>query len=245
MLLYVAASKRAVSAVMVVERKEEGKEQPIHHIVYYISEALTESKQRYPHYEKLVYSVFRAQRRLAPYFHEHPVKVVASTPLADIGAPPLHHRTRGAHKSPMRDGEESTESLTHRIPVPVHYKLPHGWHVSYGGFAVPPPPPPGPQTRALARERRAEMTPEERNLPENALESPSWAWRFEHECSVKLARTDNLSGGRFNNVGRRSWWYGRSVDDTLRQYGFRPRVHGQRELLYFPQEATMAPAPTL
>ncbi|XP_071677676.1 uncharacterized protein [Lolium perenne] len=84
MLLYVAASNRAVSAVMVVKRKEEGKEQLVQHPVYYISEALTESKQRYLHYQKLVYSVFRAQRRLAPYFHEHPIKVVASTPLADI-----------------------------------------------------------------------------------------------------------------------------------------------------------------
>ncbi|KAM0831546.1 hypothetical protein ACQ4PT_065462 [Festuca glaucescens] len=84
MLLYVTASNRAVSAVMVVEHKKEGKEQLVQHPVYYISEVLTESKQRYPHYQKLVYSVFRAQRRLAPYFHEHPVKVVASTPLSDI-----------------------------------------------------------------------------------------------------------------------------------------------------------------
>jgi hypothetical protein len=28
--------------------------------------------------------MFRAQRRLAPYFHEHPIKVIASTTLADI-----------------------------------------------------------------------------------------------------------------------------------------------------------------
>ncbi|KAM0850427.1 hypothetical protein ACQ4PT_053095 [Festuca glaucescens] len=84
MLLYIATSNRAVSAVMVVERKEEGKEQLAQRPVYYISEALTESKKRYPHYQKLVYSVFRAQRRLAPYFHEHPIKVVASTPLTDI-----------------------------------------------------------------------------------------------------------------------------------------------------------------
>ena len=66
MILYVAASNRAVSAVMVVERKEEGKEQLIQRPVYYISEALTESKQWYPYYQKLVYFVFRAQRRLAP-----------------------------------------------------------------------------------------------------------------------------------------------------------------------------------
>jgi hypothetical protein len=84
MLLYITASNRAVSAVMVVERKEEGKEQLVQRPVYYISEALTESKQRYPHYQKLVYAVLRAQWRLAPYFHEHAIKVVASTPLADI-----------------------------------------------------------------------------------------------------------------------------------------------------------------
>jgi hypothetical protein len=35
-----------------------------------------------------VYALLRAQRRLAPYFHEHPIKVVASTPLADI----IHNR---------------------------------------------------------------------------------------------------------------------------------------------------------
>ncbi|XP_051213036.1 uncharacterized protein [Lolium perenne] len=84
MLLYVAASNRAISTVMVVERQDEGKEQLIQRPVHYISEALIESKQRYPHYQKLVYAVLRAQRRLAPYFHEHPIKVVASTPLADI-----------------------------------------------------------------------------------------------------------------------------------------------------------------
>ncbi|XP_071674456.1 uncharacterized protein [Lolium perenne] len=48
MLLYVVASNRAISAVMVVERKEEGKEQLIQHPVYYISEALIDSKQRHP-----------------------------------------------------------------------------------------------------------------------------------------------------------------------------------------------------
>lgn len=48
MLLYVSANSRAVSAVVVVERKEEGKEYPIQRPVYYVGEALTESKQRYP-----------------------------------------------------------------------------------------------------------------------------------------------------------------------------------------------------
>ena len=54
LLLYVAANARAVSVAIVVERKEAGKEYPVQRPVYYISEVLIESKQRYPHWQKLV-----------------------------------------------------------------------------------------------------------------------------------------------------------------------------------------------
>ena len=47
LLLYVAANSRAVSVAIVVERKEAGKEHPVQRPVYYISEVLIESKQRY------------------------------------------------------------------------------------------------------------------------------------------------------------------------------------------------------
>src|SRR3954470_21120900 len=82
MLMYIAATNRVVSTVLVVEREEEGKERPVQCPVYYLSEVLTESKQRYPQYQKLVYAVFRASRRLRHYLH--PVIVVASAPLGDI-----------------------------------------------------------------------------------------------------------------------------------------------------------------
>ena len=49
MLLYIAANSKAVSVAVVVERKEEGKEYPVQRPVYFISEVLTLSKQRYPH----------------------------------------------------------------------------------------------------------------------------------------------------------------------------------------------------
>ena len=61
MLFYVAANERVVSAVVVVERAEEGKEYPVQRPVYYISEVLTDSKQRYPQWQKLVYGVFSCQ----------------------------------------------------------------------------------------------------------------------------------------------------------------------------------------
>ena len=84
LLLYVAANARAVSVAIVVERKEAGKEYPVQRPVYYISEVLFESKQRYPHWQKLVYGVFMASRKLKQYFQGHPITVVSFTPLGDI-----------------------------------------------------------------------------------------------------------------------------------------------------------------
>ena len=84
LLLYVAANVRAVSVAIVVERKEAGKEHPVQRPVYYISEVLIESKQRYPHWQKLVYGVFMASRKLKQYFQGHSITVVSSAPLGDI-----------------------------------------------------------------------------------------------------------------------------------------------------------------
>ena len=79
-----AANARAVSVAIVVERKEACKEYPVQLPVYYISEVLIESKQRYPHWQKLVYGVFMASFKLKHYFLGHPITVVSSPPLGDI-----------------------------------------------------------------------------------------------------------------------------------------------------------------
>ena len=84
MLLYLAASNRVISIVIVVERKEEGYEYGIQRPVYYISEVLTESKQRYPRFQKLAYRVFLGSRKLRHYFEEHPMIVVSRAPLSTI-----------------------------------------------------------------------------------------------------------------------------------------------------------------
>ena len=84
MLLYLAATNRVISLVIVVERKEEGHEYDVQRPVYYISEVLTESKQRYPHFQKLAYGVFLGSRKLRHYFQEHPVTVVSKAPLSTI-----------------------------------------------------------------------------------------------------------------------------------------------------------------
>ena len=83
-LLYMSATNFIISAVIVVERLEERKQWPDQRPVYFISEVFSDSKQRYPHYQKLAYGVFFAARKLRHYFHDHTVMVVSKAPLKEI-----------------------------------------------------------------------------------------------------------------------------------------------------------------
>ena len=47
LLLYIAATMQVVSATLVVEREEEGHALKVQHLVYFISEVLSNSKTRY------------------------------------------------------------------------------------------------------------------------------------------------------------------------------------------------------
>jgi hypothetical protein len=80
----VAATTQLVSAVIVVERTEEGYALPVQRPVYYISEVLSETKARYPQVQKLLYAVVLARCKLRHYFEAHPVMVVSSFPLGEI-----------------------------------------------------------------------------------------------------------------------------------------------------------------
>jgi hypothetical protein len=80
MLLYIAATNRVVSAVVVVEREEGGK--TVQRPVYYLSEVLSTSKQNYPHYQKMTYGVYMVAKKLKHYFQEHPIRVVAEAPIS-------------------------------------------------------------------------------------------------------------------------------------------------------------------
>jgi hypothetical protein len=79
--LYVAATTQVVSAVIVVERTEEGHTLPVQRPVYYVSEVLSETKARYPQIQKLLYVVVLARHKLRHYFKAHPVMVVSSFSL--------------------------------------------------------------------------------------------------------------------------------------------------------------------
>nr|XP_020189507.1 uncharacterized protein LOC109775157 [Aegilops tauschii subsp. strangulata] len=53
MYLYIAATSRVVSTMIMFERLEDGKAQPVRRPVYYLSKELSASKQNNPHYQKI------------------------------------------------------------------------------------------------------------------------------------------------------------------------------------------------
>jgi hypothetical protein len=82
LFLYVAASKAAVSAVLVREvEREKGKLQSP---VYFVSKALLGSKLLYSELEKISYVVVMATRKLRHYFEAHKVTVLTDQPLNDL-----------------------------------------------------------------------------------------------------------------------------------------------------------------
>ena len=75
LLLYIAVSEHAVSAVLV--REEGNKQLPI----YYVSKALMDAETRYSHLENLALTLIVAVRKLQSYSQAHPIVVVTSFPI--------------------------------------------------------------------------------------------------------------------------------------------------------------------
>ncbi|XP_056860098.1 uncharacterized protein LOC130508553 [Raphanus sativus] len=78
LLLYLAVSEHAVSAVLV---REEGRKQ---HCIYYVSKSLLDAETRYNHLEKLALALVNAARKLRHYFKAHQIVVVTSFPIKAV-----------------------------------------------------------------------------------------------------------------------------------------------------------------
>jgi len=84
LLLYIAATDRVISTLLVVERDEPGHVYKVQRPIYFISEVLKESKTRYSQIQKLIYAISIISRKLKHYFDGHRVLVTTSFPLGDI-----------------------------------------------------------------------------------------------------------------------------------------------------------------
>jgi ribonuclease HI len=82
LFLYVAASKVMVSVVLVREVDDEKGKLQSH--VYFVSEALLDSKLLYSEPEEIAYVVVMATRKLKNYFEARKVTVLTDKPLNDL-----------------------------------------------------------------------------------------------------------------------------------------------------------------
>ena len=73
--LYLAVSLAAVNAALI--REEEKVQKP----VYYASQALCRTEERYSPMEKLAFALVTTARKLKPYFQAHMVVVLTNRPL--------------------------------------------------------------------------------------------------------------------------------------------------------------------
>ncbi|GKA42850.1 reverse transcriptase domain-containing protein [Tanacetum coccineum] len=74
LIVYLAASKEAVSAVLMTER--EARQMPM----YFVSRALRGPEVNYTAMEKLVLALVHASKRLRRYFQAHPIIVITDQP---------------------------------------------------------------------------------------------------------------------------------------------------------------------
>jgi ribonuclease HI len=84
MLLYISATTQVVSAALVVELEEPRRSQKVQRLVYFVSEVLSDSKTRYSHMQKLMYTILMTKCKLRHYFDAHPITVVSKYPLGEV-----------------------------------------------------------------------------------------------------------------------------------------------------------------
>ncbi|GJZ89648.1 reverse transcriptase domain-containing protein [Tanacetum coccineum] len=142
LIVYLAASKEAVSAVLMTER--EARQMPI----YFVSRALRGPEVNYTAMEKLVLALVHASKRLRRYFQAHPITVITDQPIKNILSNPevagrmqkwsiqlgefgIHYRPRVSVKGqvladfiverPEEEGQD--DSAKEEEPLPARWTL--------------------------------------------------------------------------------------------------------------------------
>ncbi|GJS93624.1 reverse transcriptase domain-containing protein [Tanacetum coccineum] len=142
LIVYLAASKEAVSAVLMTER--EARQMPI----YFVSRALRGPEINYTAMEKLVLALVHASKRLRRYFQAHPITVITDQPIKNILSNPevagrmqkwsiqlgefgIHYRPRVSVKGqvladfiverPEEEGQD--DSAKEEEPLPARWTL--------------------------------------------------------------------------------------------------------------------------
>ncbi|GJW86291.1 reverse transcriptase domain-containing protein [Tanacetum coccineum] len=142
LIVYLAASKEAVSAVLMTER--EARQMPI----YFVSRALRGPEINYTAMEKLVLALIHASKRLRRYFQAHPITVITDQPIKNVLSNPevagrmqkwsiqlgefgIHYRPRVSVKGqvladfiverPEEEGQD--DSAREEEPLPARWTL--------------------------------------------------------------------------------------------------------------------------
>ncbi|GKC78735.1 putative reverse transcriptase domain-containing protein, partial [Tanacetum coccineum] len=127
LIIYLAAAKEAISAVLMTERK--GKQIP----VYFVSRALRGSKINYNPMEKLVLALLSASRRLKRYFQAHAIIVITDQPIKQL----LSNARDGGKLGPKWERlYELVESLgkgAYKLKDCKGNELPQTWNIFRGG----------------------------------------------------------------------------------------------------------------
>ena len=72
LFLYLVVPTIAMNATLILE------ENRVQLLVYYVSQAFQGAKARYPHMEKIVFSLIIASQKLRPYFQANPILVMTN-----------------------------------------------------------------------------------------------------------------------------------------------------------------------
>ncbi|KAK1572996.1 hypothetical protein QYE76_017319 [Lolium multiflorum] len=150
---------------------------------------------------------------------------------------------RAAPRPQSLNPDEATILAEARLLVPPYWHLPAGWRVSAAGYAIPPVPEKDEDLRGYIRRRRAALTPWDRANPDWGEDSALWRPRFEMERLDELANQYGMyAGGRYNQLGRQSFWAGKDVDTVLAAHGYVPLPRGAPRRLPPPRNRIRSPS---